>query len=163
MRQFLANSLFEIAVRARKSPWIETSSRQGRKDHSPSGLVRARGLKPSVSSCYKSHAVRARKSPWIETRCITPSSVRPEVRARKSPWIETRNTWRDLEVTYVRARKSPWIETNLTAARITTHFVRARKSPWIETNYRGGVCDVAPSGLVRARGLKQVSKMKKSP
>ena len=25
MRQFLANSLFGIAVRARKSPWIETA------------------------------------------------------------------------------------------------------------------------------------------
>ena len=45
MRQFLVNSLFEIAVRARKSPWIETVSLRIDAGDYPSGLVRARGLK----------------------------------------------------------------------------------------------------------------------
>ena len=46
MRQFLVNSLFEIAVRARKSPWIETLH---------------------LSPVAVATSVRARKSPWIET------------------------------------------------------------------------------------------------
>ena len=46
MRQFLANSLFGIAVRARKSPWIETEKTQ---------------------HVFFVGFVRARKSPWIET------------------------------------------------------------------------------------------------
>ena len=57
----------EIAVRARKSPWIETVSDLSM-EHSPkSGLVRARGLKLSGSLEDFEFAVRARKSPWIET------------------------------------------------------------------------------------------------
>ena len=45
MRQFLVNSLFEIAVRARKSPWIETIKSTLGFGRNLSGLVRARGLK----------------------------------------------------------------------------------------------------------------------
>ena len=45
MRQFLVNSLFEIAVRARKSPWIETAAALKMCCRFTSGLVRARGLK----------------------------------------------------------------------------------------------------------------------
>ena len=45
MRQFLVNSLFEIAVRARKSPWIETPNTRKNATRAMSGLVRARGLK----------------------------------------------------------------------------------------------------------------------
>ena len=45
MRQFLVNSLFEIAVRARKSPWIETLGSIITNAPEMSGLVRARGLK----------------------------------------------------------------------------------------------------------------------
>ena len=67
MRQFLANSLFEIAVRARKSPWIETISPVLYCQLVPSGLVRARGLKRNVMKTQVDLHVRARKSPWIET------------------------------------------------------------------------------------------------
>ena len=89
MRQFLANSLFGIAVRARKSPWIETvdtlilgCTHYVRARKSPwietlvkrdlarlplSGLVRARGLKLRSRSYAMAGGVRARKSPWIET------------------------------------------------------------------------------------------------
>ena len=49
MRQFLVNSLFEIAVRARKSPWIETHSNPEADTEGMSGLVRARGLKHTVT------------------------------------------------------------------------------------------------------------------
>ena len=68
MRQFLANSLFEIAVRARKSPWIETDM---------------------LCWIRSDLCVRARKSPWIETCQITDLCRINPVRARKSPWIET--------------------------------------------------------------------------
>ena len=67
MRQFLANSLFEIAVRARKSPWIETEHDNSYRSDPMSGLVRARGLKHRVRKIRKIDPVRARKSPWIET------------------------------------------------------------------------------------------------
>ena len=50
MRQFLVNSLFEIAVRARKSPWIETRSAVRSAHAEMSGLVRARGLKHGIIS-----------------------------------------------------------------------------------------------------------------
>ena len=50
MRQFLANSLFEIAVRARKSPRIETDMFSSLSPIIKSGLVRARGLKPSAKA-----------------------------------------------------------------------------------------------------------------
>ena len=67
MRQFLANSLFEIAVRARKSPWIETSQTAHFPGTGWSGLVRARGLKLHIWLPVLAMPVRARKSPWIET------------------------------------------------------------------------------------------------
>ena len=67
MRQFLANSLFEIAVRARKSPWIETIYFAFHVFPQLSGLVRARGLKLSNDTYRVIVVVRARKSPWIET------------------------------------------------------------------------------------------------
>ena len=67
MRQFLVNSLFEIAVRARKSPWIETRKKQRIQNGFLSGLVRARGLKLQGLSGSRLQYVRARKSPWIET------------------------------------------------------------------------------------------------
>ena len=75
MRQFLANSLFEIAVRARKSPWIETDIGRSREKPIGSGLVRARGLKPFTTIPVTANSVRARKSPRIETMpSITRSS-----------------------------------------------------------------------------------------
>ena len=89
MRQFLANSLFGIAVRARKSPWIETTSFRISLLLSRSGLVRARGLK-LVSGVAKSVG-----------------AMSGLVRARGLKQIIA--TWRTLA--YVRARKSPWIET----------------------------------------------------
>ena len=57
-----------LAVRARKSPWIETWYPLHR--HKPS-------------------RVRARKSPWIETEGGMDFEAIFKVRARKSPWIET--------------------------------------------------------------------------
>ena len=54
-------------VRARKSPWIETLIGQLEEENKPSGLVRARGLKPIWQSVEDKNIVRARKSPWIET------------------------------------------------------------------------------------------------
>ena len=67
MRQFLANSLFGIAVRARKSPWIETRIYWMLYIRIASGLVRARGLKLTDVTIPWPKDVRARKSPWIET------------------------------------------------------------------------------------------------
>ena len=75
MRQFLANSLFEIAVRARKSPWIETNKFKPKEGWVLSGLVRARGLKHSLWRKNQNKIVRARKSPWIETLKHTALSV----------------------------------------------------------------------------------------
>ena len=54
-------------VRARKSPWIETSQVLAIRQKKASGLVRARGLKPSAAPGIRYGGVRARKSPWIET------------------------------------------------------------------------------------------------
>ena len=55
------------AVRARKSPWIETRGTEEIAQETLSGLVRARGLKHLKLDNYRRIAVRARKSPWIET------------------------------------------------------------------------------------------------
>ena len=76
MRQFLANSLFEIAVRARKSPRIETIASVRYEGTERSGLVRARGLKLFILLNFGHLWVRARKSPRIET--LSPLS---------RPWI----------------------------------------------------------------------------
>ena len=76
MRQFLVNSLFEIAVRARKSPWIETFN---------------------AGQMIVTDSVRARKSPWIETN-VNRFFNNFCVRARKSPWIETRRNRHRLKV-----------------------------------------------------------------
>jgi len=81
--------LFEIAVRARKSPWIETPMCLIIPSILTSGLVRARGLKQTAPKeapeFLRSGLVRARglklESILDITICI--------VRARKSPWIET--------------------------------------------------------------------------
>ena len=54
-------------VRARKSPWIETSIGLYSRCNVASGLVRARGLKQIDQTCTWNITVRARKSPWIET------------------------------------------------------------------------------------------------
>ena len=56
-----------VPVRARKSPWIETSPASTLRDTDPSGLVRARGLKLYEAIERLKKEVRARKSPWIET------------------------------------------------------------------------------------------------
>ena len=58
---------FPSFVRARKSPWIETSIPDEYGRWTESGLVRARGLKPQTVTTDPVTAVRARKSPWIET------------------------------------------------------------------------------------------------
>ena len=169
MRQFLANSLFEIAVRARKSPWIETSA--------------------NTRLPFSIH-VRARKSPWIETCLLRRPPFSVLVRARKSPWIETveREEAFNLEESgLVRARglklrttsrASRCTLSGLVRARGLKHrdckclsfparglkqiidlkigllSVRARKSPWIETYPCVLNNEKLPSGLVRARGLK---------
>ena len=84
-------------VRARKSPWIETFTFPQAVLAVLSGLVRARGLKPSAPARFRRSRVRARKSPWIETRERAYGAVFFMVRARKSPWIETRiPTWDDM-------------------------------------------------------------------
>ena len=56
-----------MCVRARKSPWIETFPDRYLSVLMQSGLVRARGLKLSLSLSAAAIYVRARKSPWIET------------------------------------------------------------------------------------------------
>ena len=133
MRQFLANSLFEIAVRARKSPWIETSA--------------------NTRLPFSIH-VRARKSPWIETCLLRRPPFSVLVRARKSPWIETveREEAFNLEESGLVRARGLKLRTTSRASRCTLSglvrarglkpkfkyflggllFVRARKSPWIE-------------------------------
>ena len=65
------------AVRARKSPWIETYLYVEKDEE---------------------HYVRARKSPWIETNIRDPRHQLFLVRARKSPWIETNGMERKPEL-----------------------------------------------------------------
>ncbi len=78
-----------VCVRARKSPWIETSLISGSMGIIGSGLVRARGLKPFSyvlpAGATVSGLVRARG--LKQTQRICPQLI--PVRARKSPWIET--------------------------------------------------------------------------
>ena len=62
-------SVSVLSVRARKSPWIETNQTYTQVVARSSGLVRARGLKLTTLWKSLSFPVRARKSPWIETIC----------------------------------------------------------------------------------------------
>ena len=132
MRQFLVNSLFEIAVRARKSPWIETQETSLRRFSSLSGLVRARGLKLSGSVHFNEKNVRARKSPWIETIQKTWSLMfltSGLVRARGLKLEVVLIAGHEILSGLVRARGLKH-ETEFYEVQ---HSVRARKSPWIET------------------------------
>ena len=67
MKLVTAAPVTVVPVRARKSPWIETQNTWVWGDLDQSGLVRARGLKRTVTDGPDSNTVRARKSPWIET------------------------------------------------------------------------------------------------
>ena len=154
MRQFLVNSLFEIAVRARKSPWIETEDDGSVHISAGSGLVRARGLKLSTIT----HSIRWDMSGLVRARGLKPDVPPSHCNRIRSGLVRARGlkpiTLLAVSIYHVRARKSPWIETShirssnlrslswLVRARGLKPYkqtrsyriiVRARKSPWIET------------------------------